>query len=86
MTPEDWQALKNPEAAPFTEKERLALRFAEKLTHPPTHGAAAEAEALKPHFTEEQRVDLTCLVALVNCTNRITDGLGLELDIPAEKI
>ena len=86
MTPQDWQALKDPESAPFSEKEKLALRFAEKLTRTPTNDASAEADALKAHFSEEERVDLTCLVALVNCTNRITDGLGLELDLPKEKI
>ncbi len=86
LTPQDWQALKDPESAPFSEKEKLALRFAEKLTRTPTNDASAEADALKAQFSEEERVDLTCLVALVNCTNRITDGLGLELDIPKEKI
>lgn len=87
LTQDDWQALKSPETSPrFNEKEKAALRFAEKITSTPTNDAGAEADALKKIFNENERVDLTCLVALVNCTNRITDGLGLELDIPAEKI
>ena len=56
------------------------------MTKGPTNGASAEADALKKHFSDVEIVDLVAEVALANLTNRITDGLGLELDLPAEKI
>jgi alkylhydroperoxidase family enzyme len=86
LGPAEWSALRNPAGGDFSEKEKLALAFAEKLTRTPTNNAGAEADALKGHFSEEQIVDLTALIALVNLTNRLTDGLGLELEIPKEKV
>ena len=62
------------------------MRYADKMTKGPTNTASAEADVLKKYFSDEQLVDLVCEVALVNATNRITDGLGLELEMAAEKI
>jgi len=50
------------------------------MTRGPTNSAGAEADALKQHFSEPEIVDLVAEVALVNLTNRITDGLGLEVE------
>lgn len=86
MTPEDWKQLKNSDYSKFTPKEQAALKYADKMTKGPTNTASAEADELKKHFTEDQIVDLVCEVALVNFTNRVTDGLGLELEMTAEKI
>ena len=87
LTQEDWQALKDHAHAPrFSDNEKIALAYAEKITHPPTSDAAAEAEALKGAFSEEHVVDIIATVALANLTNRMTDGLGLELEMAAEKI
>jgi uncharacterized peroxidase-related enzyme len=81
LTQEDWQALKNPESSSkFSDKEKAALRYAEKITRGPTNSASSEADALKKHFSEEQIVDIVSEVALVNLTNRITDGLALEIE------
>ncbi len=68
--------------APF----QAALRYAERMTKGPTNGASAEADALKKHFSDMEIVDVVTEVALVNLTNRITDGLGLELEMASEKI
>src|SRR5919197_2010075 len=86
LGPSEWAALSNPAAGPFSEKEKLALAFAEKLTRTPTNDAGREAEALKGKFSEEEITDLTALIALVNLTNRLTDGLGVELEFPKEKV
>jgi alkylhydroperoxidase family enzyme len=86
LGPSEWSALRDPAAGPFSEKEKLALAFAEKLTRMPTNNAAREAEALKGRFSEPEIVDLTALVALVNLTNRLTDGLGVDLEISKEKV
>ncbi len=58
------------------------------MTRGPTSQAGAEAGALKQYFSEPEIVDLVAEVALVNLTNRITDGLGLEVEpeFAAEKI
>jgi uncharacterized peroxidase-related enzyme len=86
MTPDDWQALKDPQASSFTDREKQALAYAEKLTRTPWTVQDADVEALKPGFNDTQIVDLHLLVGLVNLTNRFTDPLGLELEIPEEKI
>ncbi len=86
VTPEDWKQLKTNDYSRFTPKEQAALRYAEKMTKGPTNTASAEADELKKHFTEAQVVDLVCEVALVNFTNRVTDGLALEFEMAAEKI
>ncbi len=56
------------------------------MTKGPTNTASAEADALKKHFSDMEIVDIVSEVALTNLTNRITDGLGLELEMAAEKI
>ncbi len=74
------QALKNSDYSKFSEAEQAALRYAEKITRGPTNRAFAEADELKRHFKEEQIVDIACEVGLTNFTNRVTDGLGLEVE------
>jgi alkylhydroperoxidase family enzyme len=56
------------------------------MTRTPTSDASTEADALRRYFSDEQIVDIAVTVGLANLTNRITDGLGLELDIPEERI
>ncbi len=87
LTREDWEAVKDFAGSPrFSDTEKAALRFAERITRTPTSAAAAEADALKPYFNDEQIVDIVATVALANLTNRITDGLGIELEFAAEAI
>jgi len=50
------------------------------MTRGPTNSAGAEANALKKYFSDPEIVDLMAEVALVNFTNRVTDGLGLEVE------
>ena len=45
-----------------------------------------DVDALRPHFSEEQILDLDVLVGLVNLTNRLTDPMGADLEHPPEKI
>ena len=86
VTPEDWKALKNPAKAAFTDKEKTALAFAEKLTRTPYEINDADIAALKKHFNDGEIVELDILVGLINLTNRFTDPLGLDLEFPAIKI
>ena len=86
LSQQDWSALKNPAKATFSEKERTALAFAEKLTRTPWDVSDNDITALKKHFSDAQIVDLDMLVGLINLTNRFTDPMGLELEMAAEKI
>jgi len=70
----------------LADAEKAALAFAEKLTRTPWEIADADIAALKKHFSEAQIVDLDLLIGVSNLTNRFTDPLGAELEMPAEKI
>jgi AhpD family alkylhydroperoxidase len=69
------------EASCYTPRERAALGWTDALTLLPTTGAPdADYEALKPHFTDKEIVDLTVLIGLINLWNRI--GVGFRLQHP----
>jgi uncharacterized peroxidase-related enzyme len=86
LSPEDWSALKQGEYGRFSEKERVALSYAEKLTRHPHSVNGADFAELKKHFSDAEIVDLHLLVGVANLTNRFTDPLGLEVEFPEEKI
>ena len=86
LTQADWLALKNGDNSSFSPKEQAALKFAEKLTRESHNIRDADVEALKAYFPPEQIVDLDVLVGLANLTNRLTDPLGADLEMPEEKI
>lgn len=69
------------EASCYTPRERAALGWTDSLTLLPSTGAPdADYDALKPHFTEKETVDLTVLIGLINLWNRI--GVGFRLQHP----
>jgi len=86
LTAEDWAALKAGDYSRYTEKERAALAYVEKLTRTPHDVNDADFVPLKKNFSDPEIVDLHLLTGLVNLTNRFTDPLGLELEFPEEKI
>jgi AhpD family alkylhydroperoxidase len=57
----------------FSERERIALAWAEELTELNSHEAVSDAlyEQARQHFEEEALVDLTLLVVAINGWNRI---------------
>jgi uncharacterized peroxidase-related enzyme len=86
LTAEDWSALKQGNYSSYNEKERAALTYAEKLTRSPHEITDVDFNELKKHFADPEIVDLHLLAGLANLTNRFTDPLGLELEMPEEKI
>jgi uncharacterized peroxidase-related enzyme len=86
LTPEDWAALKAGNYSGFSEKEREALTYVDKLTKAPHEVTDDDFLRLKKHFPDEQIVDLHLLAGVANLTNRFTDPLGLELETPEERI
>jgi uncharacterized peroxidase-related enzyme len=86
LTAEDWSALKRGNYSSFGEKEKAALNYAEKLTRSPHDIRETDFNELKRHFSDPEIVDLHLLTGVANLTNRFTDPLGLELEIPEQKI
>ncbi|PYX47102.1 MAG: hypothetical protein DMG79_14760 [Acidobacteria bacterium] len=85
LTAEDWSALKAGDYSRYTEKERAALTYVEKLTRAPQI-SDADFAPLRQHFSEPEIVDIHLLTGLANLTNRFTDPLGLEVEFPEENI
>lgn len=72
------------EAPCYTDRERAALEWTEALTRlSEGRGHAAAYEAIKAHFTEEERVKLTVLINIINGWNRLAVGFGVFAD-PAD--
>jgi alkylhydroperoxidase family enzyme len=86
LTTQDWQDLKAGNYGRFSADEQAALNFADKLTRDLTQISDSDIQSLKQHFQDDQILDLDMLVGLVNLTNRLTDPLGAELEMPPEKI
>ena len=86
LTAEDWTALKAGDYSRYSDKEKAALAYVEKLTCAPHEITDADFAELKKHFPDPEIVDIHLLTGLANLTNRVTDPLGLELEFPEEKI
>lgn len=86
LIPDDWAALKAGNYGSFNPKELEALTYTDKLTRAPQTVADDDFLRLKKHFSDPEIVDLHLLIGLANLTNRVTDPLGAELEIPEEKI
>ncbi|MFZ0816893.1 MAG: carboxymuconolactone decarboxylase family protein [Candidatus Sulfotelmatobacter sp.] len=86
LTTDDYWALEAGNYSRYSDKERVALTYVEKLTRAPHEITETDFDELKKHFSEPEIVDLHMLAGLANLTNRVTDPLGLELEFPEEKI
>lgn len=64
------------EESPFFDaREKAALGWAESLTHiARTHAADSQYNALKPHFSELEIVELSLSIAFANFWNRMAGG------------
>jgi uncharacterized peroxidase-related enzyme len=86
LTAEDWAALKAGDYSRYSEKERVALTYVEKLTRAPHDVGDSDFVPLKKEFSDAEIVDIHLLTGLANLTNRFTDPLGLEVEFPEERI
>jgi uncharacterized peroxidase-related enzyme len=86
LTSEDWATLKAGGYSRYSEKEKAALTYIEKLTRTPHEISDADFANLKKHFSDPEIVDIHLLTGLANLTNRFTDPLGLEVEFPEEKL
>ncbi|WP_298930638.1 carboxymuconolactone decarboxylase family protein [uncultured Ramlibacter sp.] len=68
------------EAGFYSDRERAALQWAESLTllgsaHPPQD----HFDALRPHFSDKEVVELTVAVAQINAWNRVSVGMAVPV-------
>ena len=62
----------------FSEAERLALEYAERITYTDQKVDDALVEKLKKHFTDSQIVELTAAIAMENFRSKFNPPLGIE--------
>ena len=62
----------------FSASERVALEYAERVTHTEQKIDDAFFAEVKKHFTEAQIVELTFAVALENFRSKFNPALGVE--------
>ena len=71
------------ESVLYSERKRAALEWTEALSLvSQTHAPDAAYEALCKHFSEQEQVQLTLLIALTNAWNRI--NIGFRRTHPSE--
>ena len=86
---ESWQRLNSlvtwREAPFYSERERAALHWAELMTRltDPCVDRDAAFEALKPHFSEQEIVELNWTIAQINAWNRMAVGMGQPVEAKA---
>jgi AhpD family alkylhydroperoxidase len=74
------------ESSLYTPRERAALEWTEAVTRvADTHAPDAAYDALRPHFTEKEIVDLTILIGMINLWNRLAIGLRNQPAVAAGK-
>ncbi len=84
VTDEQIQALKEPGGSGrsvFSEAERAAIQYAEKLTGWPGSIQQADLDALGKHFSAEQIAELVLTTGTANLTNRFNEGMKTPVDV-----
>jgi alkylhydroperoxidase family enzyme len=66
------------ESGAFSDLERVALEYAERMTHTGQKVDDALFRRLKEHFSEPQIVELTAAIALENFRSKLNPALGVE--------
>jgi alkylhydroperoxidase family enzyme len=61
----------------FSEAERMALEYAERMTVTGERVDDALFSRLREHFTEAQIVELTAVIALENFRSKLNPALGI---------
>ncbi len=69
----DWRG-----SSAFSDSERVALEYAERMTYTGQKVDDALFGRLKQHFSEPQIVELTAAVALENFRSKFNPALGVQ--------
>jgi uncharacterized peroxidase-related enzyme len=75
LTEDELHRLENWKDDGFSPPERAAIRYARELTR--TARAQTAREEMFQHYTHEQMVEITLVVAMANFTNRFNNGLEI---------
>jgi alkylhydroperoxidase family enzyme len=67
-----------PESRAFSELERVALEYAERMTYTGQKVDDALFARLRAQFSEPQIVELTAAIALENFRSKFNPALGVE--------
>jgi len=62
----------------FSEAERLALEYAERITYTDRRVDDALVADLKNHYSDAQIVELTAAIAMENFRSKFNPALGIE--------
>lgn len=82
MSEEQIKALGFYQRSPaFDEKEKVTLLFAERITRGAAGLRERALQELRKHYSEDQIVELTLVIAVANLTNRFNDTLQIEPDL-----
>lgn len=76
LTEEEMRAVQVEQDHNLGEAERVAVTYARELTR--TAAADDTRDALYEHFSNEQIVEITLVVAMANFTNRFNNALGVQ--------
>ena len=66
------------ESSAFSNSERVALEYAERMTYTGQKVDDALFARLKDHFSEPQIVELTAAIALENFRSKFNPAIGVE--------
>ena len=66
------------DSALFSEAERDALEYAERITYTDRKVDDELVDRLKKHYTEAQIVELTAAIAMENFRSKFNPSLGIE--------
>ena len=73
----------------FSEKEKVALDFAEEITITDRKVSHDTWEKLEQHFSDDEIVELTGLIAFQNLSSKFNEALNIEpqgfCQIPSKK-
>jgi len=81
---EQIEALADPDAEVFTAAEHAALRFAEAMSLDAKRLDDADIAALSEHYSQEQIVEMACVIGNFNYLNRFAEAMGLWPTRPGE--
>ena len=62
----------------FSEAERLALEYAERITYTDRKVDDALIDSLKKHFSDAQIVEMTAAISMENFRSKFNPSLGIE--------
>ena len=83
-TDEELESLGDLAHSPLTEKEREAVRFAERMTLS-AHGMdRSDVDRLLEHWDPGEAVEIACVAGVFNYLNRFAEAFGLWPTRPGE--